>query len=138
MNRAQKTSPRIAEPKETPLQIARAAWGEGIPTWVEALAVECSRSTQKAVAQKLNRSAAVISNVLRNKYEGSVSAIEELFMGAFLNIRVECPELGLLPVNECQHWRHKGRSFASGNPLRVRMFRACTHCPRNRVEAQDE
>ena len=127
-------APKALTPKESPLDIARAAWGDALPTWVEALAVECARSSQKAVAQRLNRSGAVISTVLRNKYEGSVAAIEELFMGAFLNMRIECPALGELPVNECQEWRRKARSFASGNPLRVSMFRACANCPRNKAE----
>ena len=131
------SAPSKIPAKESPLEIARAAWGEALPTWVEALAVECARSSQKAVAARLNRSGAVISTVLRNKYEGSVSAIEELFNGAFLNMRIGCPELGELPVNECQHWRGKARHFASGNPLRVRMFRACASCPRNRGEDAD-
>jgi hypothetical protein len=29
-----------------PLDVARAAWGEALPDWVEALALECGRSSQ--------------------------------------------------------------------------------------------
>ena len=101
------------------------------------MAVECAATSQNRVASLLGRSAAMVSQVLRRKYPADLGPLEEMFKGVFQEARVECPELGLMPANECQDWRRKGRSFASGNPLRVRMFRACAHCPRNRTEAQD-
>ena len=120
-----------------PLEIARAAWGDGLPEWVEALAVECAGSSQNKVAARMNRSAALISQVLRAKYAGSLTAVEEVFRGVFQQARVSCPALGLMPANECQDWRRKGRTFHPGNPTRVKMFRACAHCPRNRPAADD-
>jgi hypothetical protein len=114
-----------------PLEVAREAWGADLPGWVEALALECGRSSQNRVAVRLERSAAMISQVLRRKYPGDLAAIEERFKGVFQAQVLECPALGLIPSNECQDWRAKARSFALGNPLRTRMFRACGRCPRH-------
>lgn len=119
-----------------PLEVARAAWGTDLPDWIEALAVECGASSQSRVAARMGCSAAVISTVLRRKYPANMAGIEERFRGAIQDVRVECPALGPIPANLCQDWRRKARTFASGNPLRIRMFQACSHCPKNAVEAQ--
>lgn len=118
------------------LAIARAAWGAALPDWIEAMAIECEASSQNRVAARMGRSAAMISQVLRAKYPADLAAVEEVFRGVFQEARVQCPALGTLPSNECQDWRRKSRSFAPGNPLRLRMFRACAHCPRNRKEPE--
>ena len=121
----------------TPLDIARAAWGDDMPDWIEALAIECGRTSQNKVAVRMNRSAAMISQVLRAKYPGNLASVEEAFRGTFQSASLLCPALGNLPTNECQDWRRKARVFSSGNPLRSRMFRACGSCPRNRREAEE-
>jgi hypothetical protein len=118
----------------TPLDVARAAWGEALPDWIEALAIECAKASQNRVAERLGRSAAMISQILRAKYPGDLAGFEERFRGVFQAQALDCPALGLIPSNECQDWRVKGRVFAAGNPLRTRMFRACAACPRNRSE----
>jgi hypothetical protein len=112
------------------LEIARECWGEDLPDWIEALAVECGRTSQNAVARSLGRSGALISQVLRRKYPADLSAIEERFNGVFCNALLACPALGDLPLHECQDWRAKAREFSPGNPLRTRMFRACGRCAR--------
>lgn len=119
-----------------PLEVARAAWGADLPDWVEALAVECGVSSQSKVAARMGCSAAVISQVLRRKYPADTAGIEERFRGAIQDVRVECPSLGPIAANLCQDWRRKARIFASGNPLRVRMFQACSQCPKNMKELQ--
>lgn len=120
----------------TPIDVARAAWGEPLPDWVETLALACGRSSQAQVAKQLGRSGAVISQVLRNVYPASMAGIEERVRGVFLHGTVGCPALGEVPVHECQDWRDKARTFALGNPLRLRMYRACQNCPRNRKEGE--
>ena len=50
--------------------------------------------------------------------------------GTFLNATLDCPALGELPLQQCQDWRDKASTFAMGNPLRTRMYRACNACPR--------
>lgn len=121
---------------ETPLAIALAAWGEPLPDWVETLAIACGKTSQAQVAKQLGRSGAVISQVLRRVYPASMAGIEERVRGVFLNGTVACPALGEVPVHECQDWRDKARTFAMGNPLRLRMYRACQNCLRNRKEGE--
>lgn len=117
------------------LETARAHWGEDLPDWVERLAKECAASSQRRVADRLGRSAGLISHVLRNNYPGDTEAVEEAVRGAFMNAEVACPALGTIPADECQSWRRKSRRFVNVNSLRVRMFRACANCPRNRKES---
>lgn len=122
----------------TPLDIARTAWGNPLPDWIECLALECARSTQRQVAARLGRSAGLISQILRNKYPGDVAAIEDAVRGAFLGASVMCPALGELPTDECQMWRKRASSGTRTNALRVRMIGACSTCPRNQKDLQND
>ena len=115
---------------ETPLDIARTHWGEELPDWVEALARACVATSQNKVAAQLGRSPSLVSAVLRQRYPGSLAAVEELVRGVCMAATVDCPSLGELPMHECSAWRVKARSFENTNSLRVRMFRACHACPR--------
>lgn len=121
-----------------PLEVARAAWGDALPDWVEQMALHCTASSQNKVAAKLGRSAALVSQVLRNKYPGDLARIEELFRGHFMAETLRCPELGVLPLHECHDWQAKARRFQSSNTLRVRMYRACHRCARFRKGGGDE
>jgi len=120
--------------KPAPIEVARTAWAGSLPDWGEALALECGRTSQNRVAERLGRSAAMVSQILRNKYPGDLTGFEERFRGVFQAQALECPALGLIPSHECQDWRVKAKVFTAGNPLRTRMFRACAACPRNRSE----
>lgn len=111
------------------MSMVEEAWGKPAPDWIRALALACTRSSQNKVAAQIERSSAVVSTVLRRKYEGSYERIEERVRGVLMDGRVECPALGQLPMNECQDWREKSKTFAAGNPTRTRMFRACRNCP---------
>ncbi len=117
-------------PERDPVAIARQAWGAHLPDWVEALAEVCAETSQNRVAERMGRSAALISQVLRAKYPGDLSAVEETFRGVFQDARVDCPALGALPAHECQNWRRKARRFVGSNTLNVTMYRACNRCPR--------
>lgn len=117
--------------ENTHLNAARLAWGPALPDWVEVLALECGRSSQTAVAKVLGRSTAIVSQVLNRKYSADMGRIEDRVRGTFLNATLDCPSLGELPLQQCQDWREKAGQFAMGNPLRVRMFRACNICPRH-------
>jgi len=123
--------------KETPLDIARKAWGSALPDWVEVLAIECGRTSANRVADKLDRSSSVISQVLHRKYSADMRHIEERVRGVYLDGKLHCPAIGEMAVHACQDWRQKSRTFAAGNPMRTRMFRACRMCPRNQTEADD-
>lgn len=108
---------------------AEEAWGSPLPDWIRSLALACERSSQSKVAAQLDRSPAVVSTVLRKKYAGSYDRIEERVRGVLMDGKVDCPGMGLIRSHECQDWREKAKDFASGNPTRTRMFRACHRCP---------
>lgn len=113
-----------------PVDIARAAWGADLPDWVETLAIECGKSSQNRVAALLDRSPTVVSQVLRRKYPADLRGFEERVRGIFQSAVIRCPALGTMPAHVCQDWRDRARDFQTGNPLRVRMYRACNSCPR--------
>jgi hypothetical protein len=118
----------------TPREIAAANWGEPLPDWIEALVSACERSSQAKIAKRLGRSPALVSQVLRRKYTGDMKDVETRVRGAFMDAKVQCPALGLMPANECADWRTKSRRYVSANARRVMMFRACNDCPLNREE----
>lgn len=120
---------------QTPLDTARAHWGAHMPDWVQALADACTETSQNKVALRLGRSAALVSNVLRNRYGGSMQTVEQLVRGVLLAETVDCPALGTMPMHECNAWRVKASAFANTNALRVRMYRACQTCSRFKGES---
>jgi len=115
----------------SPLDIARAAWGDALPDWVQLLAEECIRTSQNKVAKRLNRSASLVSAVLRAKYAGDMRAVEDVVRGVYMALTVRCQAQGEISSAECRDWMAKSRSFSNENSERVRMFRACRDCPRN-------
>lgn len=120
----------------SPIETARQSWGPDMPDWVERLARECARTTQVAVGQKLGRSGSLISQVLRNRYQGDMYGVEDAVRGAFMHATVSCPALGTLPTDECQSWRRKARGGIRTNALRVRMLNACNSCPKFKGEKE--
>lgn len=125
-------------PAQTPLQIAEAHWGADMPDWVRALAVECERPgmTQRAVAEKLDRSPAIVTQILRKQYAAATDRIEERVRGVFMNGQVECPARGSIPAHECQDWRAAARTFVGASPQHRMMYRACRGCHRYTGEAK--
>jgi hypothetical protein len=107
------------------------AWGEPVPDWVAILAERCDVMSQRRVASILQVSVAMVSTVLRNKYQGDMPGIENSVRGAFMNAMVICPVLGEIPTNDCQFWQRKSAKFVNINAQRVMMFRACSRCPKN-------
>ena len=120
-----------------PLEIARASWGDAMPGWVERLAIECAASSQNRVAVRLNRSASLVSAVLRNKYRGDMRAVEEVVTGTFERTTVSCPAIGTIAWRACRDWQQKARTYSNVNSERQRMYRACNACPRFRKEASN-
>lgn len=128
----------LKAPVQSPLETARSAWGEALPDWVEVLAIECARTSQNAVAKRLDRSGAVVSQVLRGSYGADMGRIEERVRGVLMRGQVTCPGLGEIPLQACQDWRGRASHFAIGNPTRVRMFHACNRCPRHKAPSTPE
>lgn len=118
-----------------PVAIARAAWGEEITDWIQRLAEECEATSQNKVAARMGRSASLVSAVLRRKYSGDMTAVEEIVRGLFFSRTVACPGLGEISTATCRTWMRAAAHFSNVNSERVRMYRACRSCPRMKKEA---
>lgn len=121
-----------------PIDIARDAWGDPVPDWIEVLAGKCGTMTQRLVAERIGYSAGLVSQLLRNRYKGNIAAIEEAVRGAWMGSTVVCPVMGTIPTDTCRDWQRKARKYVPSSNNRVRMFRACGKCPRHVKEATDE
>lgn len=125
------TAALATPPARSPLERARAAWGDPLPDWVEELARQCAATSQTRVAARLNRSPSLVSMVLAARYRGDMAAVEEVVRGVFMASIVACPALGSIPSSSCQDWRRASHRLVTVNAQRVTMFRACNRCPLN-------
>jgi hypothetical protein len=105
------------------LDVARAAWGSELAVWIILLANECDRTSQGKAAARIRYSITVVSQVLACKYGGNYAAIEQAVRGALLNEKVICPVLGEIAAHACMD--HQRKPFATTNPVRVQVFKAC-------------
>jgi len=108
----------------------RAAWGDAAPEWILVLAEHCDHSSQKAVADQIGYSSAVVNQVLSGRYSGDMGAVEQAVKGALLNTTVSCPVAGDLPAHRCLEYQRL--PFAATNPQRIALYKACRTCPHNR------
>jgi hypothetical protein len=116
---------------------ARAAWGDAQPDWVAIVAEEANRTSVKAVADRIGRSSALVSNVIANKYPGDMAAVEELVRGALMGATVACPVLGEIGLLQCL--AEQGKPFSATSSVRSRLYRACRGgCPHSRITAVRE
>ena len=110
------------------LDRTRAAWAGSPPVWVEVLARACDSTSQNAVAKRLSRSAALVSNVLANKYPGDMSATELVVQGVLMSATVDCPVLGEVPTNICID--NQDQPLCTASPQGWKLYRACQTCDR--------
>lgn len=111
-------------------EMMRASWGVSPPEWIAVLAEECDRTSQSKTASRLNVSAAMVNQAIRNSYKGRLDRLEERVKGEFMNEKSACPVLGEISTRECLD--HQARPYATTNHIRVALFRACRTCPNNR------
>ncbi|PRZ48326.1 hypothetical protein [Tritonibacter scottomollicae] len=108
---------------------ARSGWGEALPDWVRALAVECDLTSQARAAYRLGYSPGAINSVLSNKYKASMKSIEQTVRGVLMAETVTCPVLGKIGTDKCRMWRERSKEFSAANSTHVRMFKTCPTCP---------
>jgi len=118
----------------SPIAIAKAAWGDPLPDWIEVLARECARTTQAKVAARIGYSGGMVSQLLRRRYKGNLAAVESAVRGAWMGAKVSCPVMGALPTDACLEWQRKARKFVPSNRHRARMYQACRTCPVSKAE----
>lgn len=101
----------------------RAAWGDPSPDWIEALAAECQRSSQKAVAQRLGYSASVVSQALVGAYRGDVDRFEEVVRGAYMAATVDCRIFGEIGRDRCL--QEQREPFRASSAHRAQVYHEC-------------
>jgi hypothetical protein len=118
--------------KRDPLDVAKAAWGDEMPAWVEALAREASQTTSAAASERIGYSGAVVSSVLANKYKGRLDKVEARVRGALMGETVNCPVLGDIARDRCLDEQKCG--FSTSSSVRARIYRACrAGCQNSRI-----
>lgn len=115
-------------PVYSAVAIAREAWGDDLPDWVEALAQECQRTSQNKAAQVLGYSNGAVSMVIRNKYVANSQGIEMAVRGALMSESIDCPFIGMIGKDVCRQWRIKRKRGVRANRLQIQMARACGEC----------
>lgn len=107
---------------------AKAAWGDGLPGWMLALAEACDGASVRRCAEKLEVSPALISRVLNGRYQASLDFLAGRVRAVLLTENVACPVLGKISAATCHEEQRK--PFVSVNPLAVAVYRACRNgCP---------
>lgn len=100
--------------------------------WIAALR-QAAAGGQRAAAQRIGYSPAVVSQVLSGSYRGDLKAVQTAVEGALLGATVDCPVAGEIPRNRCLE--HQRSEASAANPMRVALAQACPVCP-NRRSAQ--
>lgn len=115
--------------KTSAIEIIREFWGSDAPEWVVTLAKYCDKNTQKAAAQKIQRSPSLINQVLKNSYTGDLEGIQARVESAFSDTGVECPVLGEITGATCLG--HQKAGYNPSNHIAVKLYVACQRCPFN-------
>jgi len=62
------------------MQRARAAWGAGMPLWIERLAAACDATSQQRVATAIGMSPTTVNLTLGKRYPGRLDRLESRFV----------------------------------------------------------
>jgi len=81
---------------------------------------------QAAVARRIGRSSAAISQILSGKYCGNPDRILELVDAEYGSAEVDCPVMGRVALSRCIEERNK--PFKATNPQRRHLYLACRNC----------
>lgn len=112
------------------IETARKSWGETLPDWIQVLAEQCDKTSQNKMCQKIGWSAATISQVLNNIYPGTIENVEKTVRSTLMDSRHDCPIYGSILVRDCNN--NQTQTFPnSGNPTKIRLFKACRNCKFN-------
>ena len=110
---------------------AHAAWYGAPPDWVLALAEACDEEgDQRYIAQRLQYSASVVSQVLGNKYRGDMRAVQMRVRGVLLGHMQQCPFFREIRMNFCLEHQRRRRDRIRDNVQR-QLYGCCARCPNN-------
>ena len=98
------------------------------PKWLSVLIEQTKQHGQQSVATELGISKTAVSQLVNDKYLGSMERMQKLVEGAYMNQVVNCPILGEISLHDCD--KHQRNTITSGNPQRLRIYKACrSGCP---------
>lgn len=95
--------------------------------WLELLKSKVESLGRRQVEADTGMSKTTLSQVLNEKYPGSLDNVAQRVRAAYANLQVTCPVLGDIALKRCQVEQIK--PFSASNPQRVQLYRACLHCP---------
>lgn len=112
---------------------AEAAWGGEMPDWVRTLATACDSASQRRVAERMDRSASLISRVLANSYPGDLVDVAERVRATLGAETVDCPAIGdAIPLSACRRHRTPVNKGVPARNHHQQLFRRhCPDCPNN-------
>lgn len=112
----------------TAIETIATHWGDSAPVWVRLLATACDETSQKKTAVKISRSSALVNQVLKGKYPGDLTDVQNRVEKVF-GIKIPCPELGDIEGAACLVNQQK--KYNPANHAAVSLFVACRRCPHN-------
>lgn len=102
--------------------------------WMNALRDAIAEHGLTAIARQLGVSPSMISQAAKGTYKGNIARLQTLVEGSLLTETVSCPVLGDLPKHKCQQHQDRPRPFATANPLKAQLYRACrSGCPYSKL-----
>lgn len=115
---------------------AAAAWAPEVPAWIGLLAGAADATSQRAVADRLGKSAGYVSRVINRAYAGDYAEAERQVRATFGAEEVTCPLPfgGAIPLRTCIRNR---RRRTPANWMHLEHARACPGCPNNTDHEED-
>lgn len=110
-------------------RIDLSGWGEQPPLFVTLLAREVEQTNRTRAGERIGMSRTAVTLVLQNRYPSpSTARVETRVLDALG--RIECVAAGeAVTVEQCQTYRE--RPAPTHNPMAMRQWRDCQHCPIN-------
>ena len=121
--------------KTRAMAVVSESWGPNPPDYIVALARACEMAdSQSRIAKRLNYSPAVISQTLKNKYRGDLTAVEQSIRAALMSESVDCPAVGQeIELATCLEHQAHVKNGNRSNSFRIAMTRNCPTCPKGRL-----
>jgi hypothetical protein len=125
-----------AKPPTDFIATARAAWGDPMPDWIEALARKANAGGLGSTARAAGYSGSTLSYVIAGKYAGNLARVETAVRGAFMDATVACPVVGEIGLNRCLEEQKK--NFIGSSAIRTKLYHKCRgigteRCPHSMI-----
>ena len=102
--------------------------------WMRALRDAIAAHGLTATARQLGVSPSMISQAVKGVYKGNIARLQTLVEGSLLTETVSCPVLGDLAKHKCLQHQERPLAFATANPIKAQLYRACrAGCPYSRL-----